>query len=47
MIEAAKQATVVGLALLGFLHVSAARESVGIPILLASLVLWWAWRDPQ
>ena len=42
MIQGAKQATVVSLALLGFFHVVAARESVGVPILLASLVLWWA-----
>jgi hypothetical protein len=47
MIEGAKQATVVSLALLGFFHVMAARESVGVPILLASLVLWWAWLDSE
>jgi hypothetical protein len=45
MIEGAKQATVVSLALLGFFHVMAARESVGVPILIASLVLWWAWLE--
>ena len=43
MIEGAKQATVVGLAILGLLHVFAARESVGLPILIASAVLWWTW----
>ncbi len=45
MIQGAKQATVVSLALLGLFHVVAARESVGVPILFASLVLWWAWLD--
>jgi hypothetical protein len=47
MIQGAKQATVVGLALLGFFHVMAARESVGVPILIASLVLWWAWLEDR
>ena len=45
MIQGAKQATVVSLALLGLFYVVAARESVGVPILLASLVLWWAWLE--
>lgn len=43
MIESAKQATVLGLAILGLLHVLSARESVGLPILIASGLLWWAW----
>ena len=30
-------------ALLGLFYVLAARESVGGPVLIASLVLWWAW----
>ncbi len=47
MIQGAKQATVVGLALLGFFHVMAARESVGVPIVIASLVLWWAWLEDR
>ena len=42
MMQGAKQATVVGLVLLGLFHVLAARESE-VPILMASLILWWAW----
>ena len=43
MIERAKHAVVLGLAFLGLLYTLNDIISVGLPLVLASAVLWWVW----
>ena len=43
MIERAKRALILVIAIFGLMHTLDERVSVGLPLTIASALLWWIW----